>query len=500
MILKIITCSLLLGINLAFLIYLLINFNKINGRRLDEENSILVTPVPQGKIAYLVMLITTNVGYIALLIYSVLSNVDVLSFVMFVILLVMINGLSINFFIKYLFEYVKLFEGKFYVKKFLKEEKVFEVSSIKKSLINQNRIYLVNEEGHTLFYLVYNYQNVDKIISHLYLDNDVEFDANLLKYYKINLKKTVEDSVGEENEKNEISAEEDQTNKEDQENDKYSPEQVEKFTEIGQTFRNNIKKNKINDIVKHIILQIIVAGFIVFFSFYFKNFLLLIILLLNVFLAYSKIKELKNKYNIEDKNYLDLGIKFAYLDKRVKGYHERKNKMLKSTFLIVGIFVVIYVVFSGYLLFTSKPIDISSSSYTLIEGKLSSATISNNTISIKITDEENKYNDHTFQIPSALFKYYDSQELLSEEIDQTIVIKSDLTSSSKTTLALYVKIGDKEYVNQDSLTNYFNDYMKKQKNSFIVSIVVGVVVIGGSFGYYYYNKSMIKKEVIDLSK
>ena len=167
MILKIITCSLLLGINLAFLIYLLINIKRINGRRLDEENSILVTPVPQGKIAYLVMLITTNVGYIALLIYSVLSNVDVLSFVMFVILLVMINGLSINFFIKYFFEYVKLFEGKFYVKKFLKEEKVFEVSSIKKSLINQNRIYLVNEEGHTLFYLFYNYQNVDKIISHL---------------------------------------------------------------------------------------------------------------------------------------------------------------------------------------------------------------------------------------------------------------------------------------------------------------------------------------------
>ena len=53
---------------------------------------------------------------------------------------------------------------------------------------------------------------------------------------------------------------------------------------------------------------------------------------------------------------------------------------------------------------------------------------------------------------------------------------------------------------QFEINSYYNDYMKKQRNSFIISLSLGLVFVGGSLGYYYYNKAMIKKEEIDLSE
>lgn len=500
MVFKIIICSILLVLNLASVIYFLLNLKIVNGRRIDEENSIVVTSPGTSKVLYLVMLISSNVGFILVLIFSIISKIDLLSFFMYLILLLLINGMSLNFFIKYYFDYVKLSEGKFYIKSFLKDERIVEETEVKKSSINQNKIYFGNDNNSTLFYLVYNYQNVDKIISHLYHDLDVDFNENLLNYYKIELKKKEEPSNEQSAETVSLENETPTSESEKIENDKYTSSQVEKYTEIGARFRENEKKNKIIDIVKHCLLQILIIGFVLFFTFYFNNYFLLIILLVNAYLAYSKIKEMRNKYHFEGKNDFDLGLKYAYLDKRVKGYHQNKNKLMKSTLVMIGIFVGIYIIFTGYLLFTSKPIDLSSSSYSLVEGQITSISGNNKSINIKISDSENKYQEHTFQIPSALFNYYDNEAILNEEVNQNIVIKSDLTSSNSTTLALYVKIGDKEYVNQESLTSYYNDYMKKQRNSFIISLSIGLVFVGGSLGYYYYNKAMIKKEEIDLSE
>ena len=90
-------------------------------------------------------------------------------------------------------------------------------------------------------------------------------------------------------------------------------------------------------------------------------------------MAYKKVVYLKKKYQIDGFDDFKLGLKYAHLNNKVIGYHEIKNKSLKSTIVMAGIVLAIICGFSGMTLFTSKPI--SYDGMTTIEGNIKTITI-----------------------------------------------------------------------------------------------------------------------------
>ncbi len=496
MVLGIVLSSISILVSLVSLFYYFFNNKNHKSKIQVDENDVLMYDLGTSKKIFLVVYALSNVGMITLLVLSILNKFQVFDFLMYYILLTLLLLFAIKYLLSEAFEYFVVQNDRILVKKLFRKLKVVLFDDIKQTNINQQaHVVITGHNNQIITSFSYQGHHAKEGIELMH-NNGIKFNPDLLKYLKIS---SVEENKPD---NSEVSADttlqnvETENNKEDE---KYTPEQKEAFELIGKQFRENKNINFRNDIIKAIVIQVLVAGAIVLFTLLLGNLLLLILLLVNVYLAYSKSKELKEKYQIEGKSDFDLGLKYAYLNKNVIGYHDGKNRMLKSSSIMIIILLVFFTGFLGYSLFSLKGFTYDKT--IPVNGTLNSIDVKNQ-ITFKIDDQEEKYKDVTFSLPNSLYSYIDTAGLENEATSQTVEIKIDqnFVEGTQSAAVYYLKIGDKEYLNLDTINKYYDNYKNRQMVSFYVSLGVTIVAIGFTVGMYYYNKSQIKTETIKITK
>ena len=163
---------------------------------------------------------------------------------------------------------------------------------------------------------------------------------------------------------------------------------------------------------------------------------------------------------------------------------------------MISILVGMILSFYGYSILTSKPI--SYDSMDSVSGNLISLKV-NTQIEIKISSTNEYHEKYTFYVPNALNNYLKTDELVLEETNKEIEIKTIFNNNSYNANIYYLKIGDKVYIDENCLNSYYVDYMNSLKVTFVIVLIFGVLVIGGLSGYYIYNNTQKQKETISLS-
>lgn len=500
MILGIVLSSISILISLASLFYYLFNSKNHKSKIQVGEEDVLMYDQGTSKKIFLVVYALSNIGMITLLVLSILNKFKVFDFLMYFILLLLLLLFSIKYLLSEAFEYFVVQNDRILVKKLFRKLKVVLFDDIKQTSINQQAHVVITGHNNQII-TAFSYQGHHaKEGIELMHNNGIKFNPDLLKYLKIS---SMEETKSDDN--SEVSAENPSQNVDTEnsvkEDEKYTPEQKEAFELIGKQFRENKNINFRNDIIKAIVIQVLVAGAIILFTLLLNNLLLLILLLVNVYLGYSKSKELKEKYQIEGKSDFDLGLKYAYLNKNVIGYHDGKNRMLKSSSMMIIILLIFFTGFLGYLLFSLKEFTYDEEKFVKVTGNLNSIDVKNQ-ITLKVDEAEGKYKDITFSLPNSLYSYIDTTALANEVTAQKveIIIDKNLASDAKSGVAYYLKIADKEYLNLDIINKYYANYKSRQSVSFYVSLGVTIAAVGFTIGMYYYNKSQIKTETIKITK
>lgn len=504
MILQIVFSSVGLFLSLSVAVYFLINLKRIVNKVKVEENEILVSPLSQSKTIFYVVYILANLGLIALLVLSILSLFSDLNFFMYFILIGILVFFSSRYLLNSFLSYLIVKEDKIIRNTIFIKNQTVNISDIKNSsLTQQGKLLLLDQNNKCIASCFYNDVGVKDLVECL-MQKEITFSRDLVKFLKIEDKTPVtEENSDSENASSESdSSSESEKTPETKSNDKYSESQIQAFELVGKDFRDNVKTNMRNDIIKEVIIQVVVAALIALFVILLNNYLLLILLLVNVYLAYSKYREMKTKYNIANETDFNLGLKYAYLNKNVIGYHENKNRMFKTSAIMISVLLVFFTAFSGYTM--TRKNEISYEKMTTVSGTLSKIT-EDKIITIQVEDNEEKYKEYTFVVANSLNKYIDIDALKNEKLGQNVELKYDpsVTTTKNVTmyyLRIFDGVDDQEYINQDTFTKYFKDYQKRQMVTFYVSLGITLVVIAFSVGYYYYNKTQAKKETIDLSK
>ena len=495
MIIQIIFCSIGFLLSIATILYVLINRKKTVSNIVLKEGEILIASNKKTLRFSLIINIVSNAGLLLFLILAILKKLGENSYLLYLVLLVLFVILSCKYILDCLFSFTLISED-IRVHKLFKKDANYSLDDVKSSIMTNQYIALVGENKRLILPLLYNHPMTKDVIN-FFNNKGVEFKKELLDYYKIEHKNEIKEDIVSEEVSQEVENENTNVVEDNQANEKYSENQIKSFTLIGKQFREEKKKNLIVDIVSAIIIQLLLLGIILAFVLITKQYLFLIALLINVYLAYKKVVNLKKKYQIDGIDDFKLGLKYAHLNNKVIGYHEIKNKSLKSTIVMAGIVLAIICGFSGMTLFTSKPI--SYDGMTTIEGNIKTITI-DTVVKLTITDNENKYSEYTFIVPNALNDYIDLNNLVSEEEGTSVVIKSTISKDSKDVITYYLKIDSVEYVNEQLIDAYYKDYIKSQTKSFILTCSCSLLFISGLIGYYFYNKAQIKKETIDITK
>ncbi len=502
MILQIVFSSVGLFLSVFAMIYLLINHNRIVNKVKVDDNDILVSSLSQSKTIFYIVYALSNLGLIALFILSFFSLLTDLNFFMYFVLIAILIFFSSRYLLNSFLSYLIIKDDKIIKNTIFIRNQSINVSEIKNtSLTQQGKLLFLDQNNKCVASCFYNDIGVKKLVECL-MEKGITFSSDLIKFLKIDDKNsfTEEKSEDDSGESNYLS---DSKNiLENEINNKYSESQVQSFELIGKDFRDNVKINIRNDIFKEIFIQIVIVALITLFAILLNNYLLLVLLLVNVYLAYSKCREMKTKYNIEDETDFNLGLKYAHLNKNVIGYHENKNRMFKTSAIMISILLIFFTAFSGYTM--TRKNEISYEKMTTVSGILAKIT-DDKILTIQVNDNEEKYKDFTFVVANSLNKYVDLNSLKNEKIGKNIEIKYDSNITSTTNVTMfYLKIYDEEksieYINQDTISSYFKDYQKRQMVTFYVSLGITLVIIFSSVGYYYYNKTQRKKETIDLSK
>ncbi len=508
MILQIVFSSVGLFLSLSVAVYFLINLNRIVSKVKVEENEILVSPLSQSKTIFYVVYALSNLGLIALLVLSILSLLTDLNFFMYFILIAILVFFSSRYLLNSFLSYLVIKEDKIIRNTIFIKNQIIDISEIKNSsLTQQGKLLLLDQNNKCVASCSYNDIGVKDLVESL-MEKEITFSRDLVKFLKIEDKnQVVEEKSEDASSQSNPSSDSDpslnsEKNQETKSNDKYSESQVQAFELVGKDFRDNVKINIRNDIIKEVIIQVVVAALIALFVILLNNYLLLFLLLVNFYLAYSKYREMKTKYNISNETDFNLGLKYAYLNKNVIGYHENKNRMFKTSAIMISVLLVFFTAFSGYTM--TRKNEISYEKMTSVSGTLSKIT-EDKILTIQVEDNEEKYKEYTFVVANSLNKYIDLDSLKNEKLGQNVELKFDpsVTTTKNVTmyyLRIFDGVEDQEYINQDTFKAYFKDYQKRQMVTFYVSLGITLVVIASSVGYYYYNKVQSKKETIDLSK
>ena len=500
MIAQIIISSLALLIGLITIVGFFFYKNKKNNMTKTNDGEILICLTSQSYRLFILIFFLSLVGFIVLLVASILKMVSLSNFVMYAVLLFILQFLSTYSLAGHHFSYLIIKDDLIEEHKVFRKVKSISFSDIDNTSVSQSLILFISKERKVISSFSFLHVNADKAVNYLY-NKGISFNKELLKYLKIEVIEKVDSN--ESNEKVETKVVDEKTEvveaKKENELDKYTKEQIEAFRIIGEDFRQNVEKYHKKEVVKFVIFQVVLAIAIVLLAL-FNGLLWLLLLLINLYLIYSKYKELKHKYDINTDSDVKLGIKKAHLNKKVIGYHQAKNRSFKSMAVMICILLVIFTGFSGFSTFSAKPLNYDNT--TTITGNLVTCKINeSNLVEITLEDVESNYKDYKFILPNALDAFVNKDDIVKEEINQEVTIKVNITDEKATTLTiLYLKIGENEHVNQNTLDQYFDKYIDQQKVSFFIMCGVTLLVIGGSFGYYYFNKIQAKKETINISK
>lgn len=484
MILKIVLSSILCALVIALGIYYLVKLNKTNKRITKEEDKIYLIPNEKGKAINISAIAIVFACSIALIVCSVLNVIKTNTFFLCYIVLIFVLYFGVKSFIYQNFTYYVVDNEKIEANYLFRKKEAVFFNQIAYPVFQNSSLYLLDNEKKTLMSVQFNIHGLNLAIKKMY-EHEIKFDVKVLKYFNIELNEEDKEKI---EENKEPSQEEiDQNN--------YL---TETYTSIGKEFRENKNKNFKNDVIKACAYQIFLILCIILFAILLKNYIIFALLLFNVYLAYSKYKELKSKYDFKEMDDYELGKKFASLNPKVIGYHDNKIRMVKSYGIFIGVLLVIFVGFSGYNAFSKKTVNYDG--LTTISGTITSINLDNsNTLKIKINDEENKYSKYEFQLPSQLNKYINLDEILTKNDKNAIIKVGNLDEKNLNGIYYYLEIDSKEYVNLSILDKYMVDYQNGLKRNFYISLGAVGIIIGCGIGYFIYNKKQIKNETIDLS-
>lgn len=479
---------------IGFGIFLLIKNNKAYSKYNLQEDEYFIRENLKNSKTEIVLYIIFTIAILLGGIFRFLSFIDFSTYVIIILISGCVLYYTANLIVYYYYIYFVVTPDtiKCY-SLFSKETKEILISSIKECHIEKKLLVFSNDNKQALLACTYLSLNINCLLKTLYLDYKISVNENILKYYNIEIvPQNVENS---DNQNSELNTEE---IAEVKESDKYSTEQLSLFTKIGEEFRLNVSKNKKIDIFKIILMQIIVFLLVSLLIILSGNFLFIIVYALNIYLLTKSIKNYRVKYHFEGFTDLDLGLKYASLNHKVKGYHLGKMNSIKSTGRLIGIIMIIITLFYGYNLFyNSQPLNYDNS--ISISGTINEVK-NEQYISITIITEAEQYSVYTFVIPNALEKYIETDMVLNSTKGENIEIKTFVSSDSKLATIIYLKINDQELINQKILDQYYYEYINGQKIIFYSIAALTVIIIGGSITSYYILKSKIKNEIYDLSK
>ena len=458
------------------LLIVLFKSKSVKHVKINENEVILYSPTLNVKLFNIVYLVSI-LGLITLLVLSLLEILASLDFWMYFALLIVLGLMSIKYFSDAYYSYVKLGKS-IIVHPTLFKERTIEYHHIKKSQFQGQSICLLDGQGKNVLSFVFNTKGAKESVN-LLSGKGIKFDKNILDYYSVKEEHIENNKVNKED-----SLEVVQTNK------------IEVCEMLGKAFRDNKSKYMKQDIIIAICIQLIILAIVITLTIVNQNIIFLFLLLINVYFGYSKVKSLKKKYNFDSLTDVQIGEKYAYLNKDVIGHHANKNRVVKTPLIMISILVGMILSFYGYSILTSKPI--SYDSMDSVSGNLISLKV-NTQIEIKITSTNEYHEKYTFYVPNALNNYIKTDELVLEETNQEIEIKTIFNNNSYNANIYYLKIGDKVYIDENCLNSYYVDYMNSQKVTFVIVLIFGVLVIGGLSGYYIYNNTQKQKETISLS-
>lgn len=486
MVVQIVLISLLLAVGPAFGIYFACNRKKSVFCRHIDESSVVIGGDGKNRLVYLILTGLYHLGLIVLLIGTCLKWIQGTYVYLCLILLALIAFLSIQYLAGDFFACLEFTdEGIVESKPFRKQRSISYEEIDRTSCGRDLNIVLYKNNAAIAYFSARSEKAADAVKKMVAFG--VRFDRELLQFLNLPVDEPV---VSENGESSEAEVE---VKKEDKQ--EFTEAQIEAYGQIGREFRENARIHRRNDIVKAVLFQIICIAVIVLLCLMFRSYFMFVLLLVNVYLAYSKVKELRAKYDFRDLNDFELGKKYAHLNPKVVGYHREKNRAFKSTAIMIGILLAALIGFSAFTLIKAEPIGYDGT--TEIQGTLKS--IAEETyVTIKIDDSEARYADYSFLVPNALNGYLNKEEMLRETIDQEVSIKAILDDDKKSATVYYIKIGETEYVNLETLDAYYRAYLNQQWITLYVTIALEVVLIGGSVAYYFYNRAEEKKETIDL--
>lgn len=496
MVIEIILSSIAIVISILGLIFFFIKKKEIK-KDLASGNGIFVTNDASSLKTHIVIFTLVNIGLIVLLVTSILKVVSTTDFYLYFVMAILLYGITGHYILTTLLTYVCFYDEVIKVKKLFK--KIINVKYEKIKMVGTSPNYIVlSDDNKALLSFTITSNNAKEAVV-LLQNKGYKIPRDLLLFYDLITPENnqenqepikQEDPVSENKDENEI-----KENKSDNMLEKYTQKQLDAFELIGKEFRENAVENRKKEFIKSIITQIFLIIVIVVFTLLMQNWFLLIFTFFSIYLIINKNKELNVKYNLEGRTNIELGINYAYDNKKVKGYHELKNKSIKSTSIMLLIFFVIFAGITGYMYLSAQPItyeDMITVNGTLTELK------EDTSITIKITDGEEKYSDYSFVIPNGLNSYFESETLLQEEVNQFVEMKVIVDETSKTATVYYVSIGEDVYVNLDTLNSYVEKYKNDMGTIFFVIVGAMVLFIGGVIGLTIYNKKQISTETIDI--
>ena len=490
MVVQIVLIALLLAVGPAFGIYCAVNRrNSVFVHRKDESRVVLGGD-GKNRLVYLILTGLYHAGLIVLLVGTCLKWIEGTSVYLCWILLALIAFLSIQYLANDFFSFLEFSDADLVENKPFRKKRRIAYEAIERTSCGQDLNVVLYQGNALLTYFSARNEKAAEAVE-IMRSAGIRFDKEVLQVLK--LPSDTEETEAAESEGASLPEEE----AKGEEKPEWTKAQIEAYTEIGKEFRENARVHRRNDIVKAVLFQLVCLGVVVLLCLLFRSYFMAVLLLVNVYLAYSKVKELRAKYDFQELSDFELGKKYAHLNPKVIGYHRMKNRAFKSTAIMVGILLAVLIGFSAYTLVRAKPLDYNDK--TEIRGTLKSI-VEETYVTIRIDDDENQYADCAFLVPNALNGYIQKEQMLRETIDQEVAMRVVLDDDKKNATVYYVRIGETEYVNQETLDAYYRDYLNQQWITLYVTIALEVVLIGGSVGYYLYNRAEEKKETIDLRK
>jgi MFS family permease len=522
---SIIISSLLIALNLAFVGYYIFAFKKLKSLK---QNETVAYRDDHNKYIYLSVLGVCVLGYVAIMVLSILGILPSNYFILLTIVALLISMFSIVYLGGTVGSFVVVYPEEIVVYSFLKKTIRLEYSKIGKTGVAQNYYVLADDLGNTLAYFPYTNINCDKVCLTL-IEKNISVPKDLQKFLNIyDATKDLEaqaalfEPKSSERDGEDFSSASEETRQEALkaqaqvvENPEENDAQRIKLEEIGRHFKEIYPSYRKNNIIAISIISAIVIGALVGLYFIMKSYFILIFALILPVLLYSKIKELsKAKRDVNNLSDYDLGATYYSYDKRIVGHAKNKIKLTRSTSIMLAVVLAVFSGFIGYSYFTTKAPDYSS--LTTVTGTIKSYTYNTSsgaTFVLNTVDGETYQNDsYSYILPKALESYIDAEkvnELVNYTSDdltgcKLTVMISTSSSSTKSYATYYVELYSQDessstvYMNEEMMDKYFDAYIQRYGVMFYVALG-GVGLVGAYFlSMYLYYKKGEKDETIVL--